>query len=96
MDVLRLLIEHNGGVDVNAAGATSFLLSTAVQLLLLHGADRSALESKGHDPACLAAMDGHVAATQALLSGCSRSETSTVDIHFGICGYLISPLPRGM
>lgn len=83
--VVRLLMEHDGGVDVNAAGATGFSplhfaasagKTETVQLLLLHGADRNALDGTGHAPACLAAMKGHVTATQALLSGCSRADVN--------------------
>lgn len=83
--VVRLLIEHDGGIDVNAAGATGysplhFAASTGktetVQLLLLHGADRHALENTGHSPACLAVLKGHVAVMRTLLTGCSRSDVN--------------------
>ncbi|CAM9674730.1 unnamed protein product [Scytosiphon promiscuus] len=79
VEVLRLMLEHAGGTDVNAAGATGYSpihfaasagKGEAVKLLLRHGADRHLLEGKGYSPVCFAAMNNHLAAMQVLLRGC--------------------------
>ncbi|CAM9716869.1 unnamed protein product, partial [Hapterophycus canaliculatus] len=85
VEVLGLMIEHGGGTDVNASGATGYSpihfaasagRGEAVKLLLRHGADRHLLEGKGYSPVCFAAMNNHLAVMQILLKGCGREEVN--------------------
>lgn len=85
VEVLRLMIEHSEGADVNAAGATGYSpmhfaasagKGEAVELLLRHGADRHLLEGKGYSPVCFAAMNNHRAVMQTLLKGCGRDQVN--------------------